>query len=114
LITAPLPPAKGNSIGELVAAKPARLGIKKTGEFSNAITGENYSADLALGHRMIRRAADMLDVLAVEPYGQVRRDVAGADLLNHKRFKRIKMFADRQLHFQVLPESASGGPDPAG
>jgi DNA-binding transcriptional LysR family regulator len=34
--------------------------------------------DLALGHRMIRRAADMLHVLAVEPFGQVRRDVAGA------------------------------------
>jgi hypothetical protein len=49
LITAPLPPANGNSIGELVAARPARahpgrLGIKKTGEFSNAIIGENYSA----------------------------------------------------------------------
>ena len=34
--------------------------------------------DLSLGHRMIRRAADMLHVLAVEPFGQVRRDVAGA------------------------------------
>ena len=34
--------------------------------------------DLALGHRMIRRAADMLHVLAVEPFRQVRRDVAGA------------------------------------
>jgi hypothetical protein len=48
-ITAPVPPAKGNSIGELVAARPARahpgrLGIKKTGEFSNAKIGENYSA----------------------------------------------------------------------
>ena len=27
---------------------------------------------------MIRRAADMLHVLAVEPFGQVGRDVAGA------------------------------------
>ena len=49
LITAPLPPAKGNSMGELVAVEPAwalpgRLGIMKTGEFSNAISGENYSA----------------------------------------------------------------------
>ncbi len=48
-ITAPVPPAKGNSIGELVAARPARahpgrLGIKKSGEFSNAKIGENYSA----------------------------------------------------------------------
>jgi transposase len=48
-ITAPVPPAKGNSIGELVAARPARahpgrLGIKKTGEFSNVKIGENYSA----------------------------------------------------------------------
>ena len=34
--------------------------------------------DLSLGHRMIRRATDMLHVLAVEPFGQVRRDVAGA------------------------------------
>ena len=34
--------------------------------------------DLALGHRMIRRAADMLHVLAVEPFGEVGRDVAGA------------------------------------
>ena len=46
LITAPLPPAKGNSIGELVAVGPARahsgrLGTMKTGEFSNAIFGEN-------------------------------------------------------------------------
>jgi len=44
LITAPLPPAKGNSIGEWVAVAPAgalpgRLGIKKTGEFSNAFLG---------------------------------------------------------------------------
>ena len=48
-ITAPVPPAKGNRSGELVAARPARahpgrLGIKKTGEFSNAKIGENYSA----------------------------------------------------------------------
>ena len=34
--------------------------------------------DLALGHRVIGRAADMPHVLAVEPFGQVRRDVAGA------------------------------------
>src|SRR6202047_491325 len=32
--------------------------------------------DLALGHRMIRRATDVLHVLAVEPFRQVRRDVA--------------------------------------
>ena len=48
MITAPLPPAIGNSIGELVAARPVRahpgtLGINKTREFSNAISGENYS-----------------------------------------------------------------------
>lgn len=30
------------------------------------------------GHQMIRRAADILHVLAVEPFGQVRRDIAGA------------------------------------
>jgi hypothetical protein len=46
LITAPLPPPKGKSIGDLVAAGPARahsgrLGIMKTGEFSNAMFGEN-------------------------------------------------------------------------
>jgi len=34
--------------------------------------------DLALGHRMIRRAADVLHVLAVELFSQVRRNVAGA------------------------------------
>ena len=34
--------------------------------------------DLALGHRMIRRATDVLHVLAVEPFRQVHRDVAGA------------------------------------
>jgi hypothetical protein len=33
--------------------------------------------DLALGHRMIRRTT-VLHVLAVEPFRQVRRDVAGA------------------------------------
>ena len=33
--------------------------------------------DLALGHRMIRRAAQMLDLAVVEPPGQVARDVAG-------------------------------------
>ena len=33
--------------------------------------------DLALGHRLIRRAADLLYVLAVEPFRQVNRDVAG-------------------------------------
>ena len=32
--------------------------------------------DLALGHRMIRRTTDMLHLLAVEPFRQVRRDVA--------------------------------------
>ena len=34
--------------------------------------------DLALRHGVIRRAADMLHVLAVEPFGEVGRDVAGA------------------------------------
>ncbi len=34
--------------------------------------------DLALGHRMIRRATDVPDILAIEPFGQVCRDVAGA------------------------------------
>src|ERR1700731_3137161 len=34
--------------------------------------------DLSLGHRMIRRATDVLHVLAVEPFRQVGRDVAGA------------------------------------
>jgi hypothetical protein len=36
--------------------------------------------DLSLGHRIIRRAADMPHVLAVEPFGQVRRDIAGGRL----------------------------------
>jgi len=34
--------------------------------------------DLALGQRTIRRAADVLHVLAVELFSQVRRNVAGA------------------------------------
>ena len=34
--------------------------------------------DLALGHGVIGRAADVVHVLAVEPFGQVGRDVAGA------------------------------------
>src|SRR5208337_4233698 len=34
--------------------------------------------DLALGHRMIRRATDVPDILAIEPFGQVCRDIAGA------------------------------------
>ena len=34
--------------------------------------------DLALGHRVIGRATDVLHVLAVEPFRQVHRDVAGA------------------------------------
>ena len=34
--------------------------------------------DLALGHRVIGRATDVLHVLPVEPFRQVRRDVAGA------------------------------------
>jgi hypothetical protein len=34
--------------------------------------------DLALGHWMVRCAADMRHVLAIEPFRQVRRDVAGA------------------------------------
>jgi hypothetical protein len=29
---------------------------------------------LSLGHRMIRRATDVLDVLPVKPFGQVCRD----------------------------------------
>src|ERR1700676_1417292 len=33
--------------------------------------------DLALGHRVIGRATDVLHVLPVEPFRQVRRDVAG-------------------------------------
>ena len=31
--------------------------------------------DLALGLRMIRRAADMLDVLLVQPIGKIARDI---------------------------------------
>ena len=34
--------------------------------------------DLALGHGVIGRAADVIHVLAVEPSGEVGRDVAGA------------------------------------
>ena len=34
--------------------------------------------DLALGHRMIRRVTDVFHILAIEPFGQVCRDVAGA------------------------------------
>jgi hypothetical protein len=34
--------------------------------------------DLALGHRMIGCATDVLHVLAIEPFRQVRREVAGA------------------------------------
>jgi hypothetical protein len=34
--------------------------------------------DLALGHRVTGRATDVLHVLPVEPFCQVRRDVAGA------------------------------------
>ena len=33
--------------------------------------------DLALGHRMIGRAAQVFDVAVVEPFGQVVGDVAG-------------------------------------
>jgi hypothetical protein len=34
--------------------------------------------DLALCHRIIRCATDVPDILAIEPFGQVCRDVAGA------------------------------------
>ena len=34
--------------------------------------------DLALGHRMIRRATDVFDVAGTEPFGEVARDIAGA------------------------------------
>ena len=34
--------------------------------------------DLALGHRMVRCATDMRHVLAIEPFRQICRDVAGA------------------------------------
>ena len=34
--------------------------------------------DLALGHGVIGRAADVIDILAVEPFGEVSRDVARA------------------------------------
>ena len=33
--------------------------------------------DFALGHRMIGRAAKVLDIAVVEPFGQVARNVAG-------------------------------------
>ena len=31
--------------------------------------------DFALGLRMIRRSADMLDVLLIQPIGQIARDI---------------------------------------
>jgi hypothetical protein len=34
--------------------------------------------DLALGHRMVRCATDMCHILAIEPFRQVRCDVARA------------------------------------
>ena len=34
--------------------------------------------DLALGHRMIGRAADVFDVTSTKPFGEVARDIAGA------------------------------------
>jgi hypothetical protein len=34
--------------------------------------------DLALGHRMIGRAAKVFDIAIVEPFGQIARDIAGA------------------------------------
>jgi hypothetical protein len=56
--------------------------------------------DLALGHRMIRRAADVLHVLAVEPFGQVRRDVAGAVVGDRRAFNdaktKLKLVAGRR------------------
>jgi glycine dehydrogenase-like protein len=70
LITAPLPPAKENSIGELVAVGPARalsrrLGIKKTGEFSNAISGELHRRRHAIlnANFVAKRLAGAYDVL---------------------------------------------------
>ena len=33
--------------------------------------------DFALGHRMIGRAAQVLDVAVIEPFGEVAGDVAG-------------------------------------
>ncbi len=42
--------------------------------------------DLALGHGVIGSAADMIHVLAVEPFGEVSRDVARSVIGTVRRF----------------------------
>ena len=59
--------------------------------------------NLSLGHRMVRGATDMRHLLAIEPFGQVRRDVARA-VVGEKPWPvdDLRLVAPRGLqgHFQ--------------